>query len=453
MASPPRLLRRSPPRRALHERSESHANEITAPTLRVIGDSDAQIYASSPFPSHPSQILSPKGVEPGVKFEDGVSVSYEDNSMGASALGAERPSPLTISKGKAPARPLSPDDDETRSEIPTFDIPASIPAVDESLRRTQEKFDQILMDEGIDDDERLSDEIIQLPSVSNYRDGRAETLDTPPLTPNIGYNSSSEAIGSETSHNSLYSADSNGTVVRRKIRNRGSYSAFPPVARPTSSRSGRSFSTPVKPNPNLSRDSLSLISSSFSTPDRRVSSLPTYTILPQADDDNFTIQYPIVRPPTISGSWAESSFSSPKRPTRMSDHNGTERWNPHLSTVQSEETDEKSSTSIAMAEPGLPSNTSSWAIDNSATALHLYPPANAPRARSRDTASSSIRVVSESGDDLGDLPSPPLRSPGSAFFNALSKTLPVRDSQSRGTQAGLGSRGSFLRDSIPSWAR
>ena len=445
MSSPPRPPRRSPPRRALHERSDSHANEISAPTIRIIGDSDAQIYASSPFPIHPSQILSPKGRRPGLGFEDGISVSYEDSSAN------KGPSPTKSSKGKARAGANS---NGAISEGPTADTTQSPPISDETTQRSSIDARGLRVAQGIDDDERLSDEVIQLPSVPSGRDGRAEIAGPPSFTFDYGDNSSSEAITSKASHNSLSSADSSGTVVRTKARNRLSYSAFPPVPRPSSSRSGRSFSTPLQPTLNTSQDSLSPVSSSFTTPDRPVSSVPTYATLQPVHNNGFHLQYPVVRPPTVSGSWAESSISFPKRPLRMSDRNVPERWNPHLSTVMSEETEGgRSSASLRRGGSGGPSNTSSLAVDLASTSSNLSPPANPPYAYRGETASSSIRMVSEDGDNLANLPSPILRSQGSGFFSVLSGRKSTRDGERFGTQARPGSRGNMPSDSIPSWAR
>ena len=54
----PRTLRRSPPRRALHERSESETNTVVNPSIRVVPDS--LVFASTPFPTQPSQVLLPR---------------------------------------------------------------------------------------------------------------------------------------------------------------------------------------------------------------------------------------------------------------------------------------------------------------------------------------------------------------------------------------------------------
>ncbi|KAI9808535.1 MAG: hypothetical protein M1825_003684 [Sarcosagium campestre] len=54
--------RHSPKRRPLHERSDSHTNELNArtQTIRIVhSPNDDDVYASSPFPTLPSHVLSP----------------------------------------------------------------------------------------------------------------------------------------------------------------------------------------------------------------------------------------------------------------------------------------------------------------------------------------------------------------------------------------------------------
>ena len=57
--SPSPRLRRSPKRKALHERTDSHTNEVLRPTIRLVTEEDSKIYATSPFPTSERQILAP----------------------------------------------------------------------------------------------------------------------------------------------------------------------------------------------------------------------------------------------------------------------------------------------------------------------------------------------------------------------------------------------------------
>lgn len=59
----------SPVRKPLHERSNSHANQHSSPTIRLVQESADDIYQKYPVPSEPSQILSPPRHALGYGFE------------------------------------------------------------------------------------------------------------------------------------------------------------------------------------------------------------------------------------------------------------------------------------------------------------------------------------------------------------------------------------------------
>lgn len=294
MNSPPRPSRDSPPRRAaLHERSDSHTNERVSPTLRIIGNPQAQIYASSPFPTKPSQVLSPKVYDgQGSTFGPGVGASNDREPQGETRDDLEN----TLTTATSYSRPRSGD----ISDVFNTPMQATAQGADISTNF-------LAMDEGIDNDTtRVSDEIVQLPSVS----------------PGLG---SSEVYGTanprdashrrpvlQDSDGSLSSSNSTGTVIVKKTRDgrkRASYSAFPNTARPGSSKSNISLSTPQKPatGDTGGRDtSASPISPSspaspgYAMPrDRRISSVPLYA----SSQNSVNLQYPVIRPPSASASW------------------------------------------------------------------------------------------------------------------------------------------------------
>lgn len=69
MASPPRRLEPSPNRSqdlstryrpALAQRSQSQLNSGNTPSIRLVPEFDVDVYAKSPFPQLPSQILAPR---------------------------------------------------------------------------------------------------------------------------------------------------------------------------------------------------------------------------------------------------------------------------------------------------------------------------------------------------------------------------------------------------------
>ncbi len=168
----------------------------------------------------------------------------------------------------------------------------------------------LAMDEGNDNNtSRVSDDIVQLPSISPGLEsselyGAASPRDAP------------RQPVSKDSDASLSSSNSTGTVIVRKTRDgrkRASYSAFPNTARPGSSKSSLSLSTPQKP---AARDTgvtdplVSPISpNSPVSPDntmpheRRVSSVPLYANLHASSQNSVNLQYPVIRPPSASASW------------------------------------------------------------------------------------------------------------------------------------------------------
>ena len=476
MSSPPPRLRRSPKRRALHERSNSHANEIAKPTLRVVGDSDAKIYASTPYPTVESQILSPRGrrvFDPGL-----VSVSPESQPTSATPRD-DRPSDLISDPDHEQPRYSARNGSHSESPQPGTGSPSSHYA--EESPQTPEPsssigVDRLEMDGGIVHEEPALDEIVQLPSVHGGRGSRdASATISAPATPNHGNRASLRAIASVASQLSVDSTGSSDTVVvRRDARgppDRGSYALFPAPPRPGSSRSTRSFSTPTQPEIlDVNRVSLSPVSSTsptspvsplspdspkFPTPPSRVYQAPAYAESNTAvDRSRPSLQYPVIRP-AISGTRAVSGFVIPRRPLRMSSRIAEELRSSHLSTIQSEGTDERNSGSEGGPRTNRRSSiTSSLAVDRSSVSSY-YPPVPPKPAftRSRDFSNSTIRVVDEAGDDISNLPTPILRGQASGFFSLPAERDSNRNSHYSVTRSGAGSRGSFLRDSIPQWAR
>ena len=303
----PRPSKGSPPRRAaLHERSDSHTTERASPTLRIIGDPQAEIYASSPFPTKPSHILSPKEYDGQLStFGPGVGASNSREPQSETENDNEVPLNSATSYpqhggGSAGARDAfyTP----AQKTIPEPDTSTSILAMDEGIER---------------DTSRLSDEVVQLPSISPGLDssemyGSANRGDVP------------RQPASKDSDGSLSSSNSTGTVIVKRNRDRrkhASYSAFPSTARPSSSKSNQSLSTPQK---HVTRDTggsdspVSPISpSSPSSPgyaipqERRISSVPLYADLHASSQNSINLQYPVIRPPSASASWYVDSTIVP----------------------------------------------------------------------------------------------------------------------------------------------
>ncbi|KAL8744646.1 MAG: hypothetical protein Q9190_003129 [Brigantiaea leucoxantha] len=456
MASPPRSPRHSPPRRPLHERSDSQANQGASPTLRIVQEPHDYLRKTTPYPTHPSHILSPKkpsrqGLGPQV-FEDEGAVSQDGGPAGNFDFDSQQPPSFVKGKEKetddsqdnygSSVRPLSIGNPLPITVAPlNFSPPGNQTTLSYAPRHSLE------MDRDIEEEGRISDDIVQLPSLSD----KAEALENPII------HSSQQPIGPKTSEGSLSSSESTGTVVRHKIRpNRASYSAFPPSSRPASAKSGSSPSTPQRTFSQSPVESspISPLSSSFPTPEiHHATAVATGSRAHRIVSDPLNIQFPIVKPPTASGSWVDSSKSlandSTARQQRAVERDSG-RWNPHLSTVQSEVTDEKEDSGIwDVSSAGM--STTSLNATNQSDILQV--PTRPPPAlgQHRDLTGSTIRMVNESQDNVSNLLSPIPGSRGSAFYSVFSRES--RSFRRSGGQARPTSRGSFFRDSIPAWAR
>ena len=302
MNLPPRPSRGSPPRRAaLHERSESHTNERASPTLRIIGHPQAHIYASSPFPTKPSQILSPQVYDgQGSTFGPGVDVSN-----------GREPQSKTLDDVEDPLNTVTPSQLRSESGSGSDDTKNAFYAPTQGTTPglyTTTSF--LAMDEGIDNiPNRVSDEIVQLPSVSPGFEsselyGTANSKEAP------------RQPVSKDSDTSLSSSNSTGTVIvkrNRDGRKRASYSAFPNTARPGSSKSNLSLSPSPKPiirdmggrdSPVSPISPSSPVSPGYAVPhERRISSVPMYANLHVSSQNSVNFQYPVIRPPSASASW------------------------------------------------------------------------------------------------------------------------------------------------------
>lgn len=454
----PRPLKRSPPRKPLHERSESSTNEQASPTIRLVDNPLAHVYSSTPFPTHPSHILAPKSTKPSgaVSEEVGVSDRHGPTNVFGNSWAGETSTRYAKAKDAV-------DSEEENNESPaqSWPLPAS-----RRLSRTLEPASAnepnynasgrtFIIDQALDDD------IVELPSVASGPD----TLDSPYSISNTrresSYQQSQEPVVPKSSDGSLSSIDSTGTVIRTKPRdrpNRASYSAFPNVTRssnprsnipwgsvitPTKSDSGRPEvdTSPVSPVSPVSPESL------VSSPNQPSTSHRAVSLAPSDVSEGIRVQYPIVRPPTASGSWAETSENASKRPSRNPARNPN-RWNPHLSTVESEGMTDRSSGSLYFANSSHNSHAPSSRSET--PPLPVFPrSAYAPR---RDVAASTIRVVNER-EDVSTALAPIPGSRGSARPSMFSSYSDRGNRKSAIPATRPSSRGSFFRDSIPGWAR
>ncbi|KAG8532046.1 uncharacterized protein KY384_003683 [Bacidia gigantensis] len=450
MPSPPRQSRGSP-RRALHERSDSQANERGSPRPRSFVEPQAKYFEESPYPSRPSQILRPNGqfsapafLADAANLEEGDQISKWNlaGSRHGSDTGSFTQSHLsdvtvdTASKRESTAY-ATPNAGRSESAL-ALNPPAA------TIRRVTE-------------DEALSD-----------LHKSAASSDRQP--------------SNKDSDNSLSSTNTTGTVVVRKPRDgkkRASYSAFPYTGRPSSSRSNLSTPSSQRSSPRIPEEQSSLKSTgSPDTPDsptgfakeRKVSTASVnHTAPSQANQTR--LQYPVIKPPSVSGSWAESSHGPPQVPPRAAER-AQQCWNPHLSTVPSEG---RSSVSAERTSQGIWLSDSSRASKASSKLLSPRPSAERPPSapintlrlesdsdneaitsgsvspppvRPRDFSGSTIRVVEEEAPSRLDIP---YTIPGSRDSTNMEPAVPGNRMSAVVTRPS--SRASFFRDSIPAWAR
>ena len=392
-------------------------------------------------------------------FEDEISVSDDDGLSHESEQEIPATAPLRIRKSKI----IDAERDDNEPSLPSLstEIPSTSSVAPTYLPETRTGEPDVTnqdlsMAPGIRD-ERISDEIVQLPSVP----GRNEALGSHRYTQDFTLVPAQTSILPKSSEASLSSAESTGTVIRTMPNpSRGSYSAFPNYYQSNSSKSNASSTASFKPtseqsdglSPSSSGSPISPILSAFSTPETRHTPSISATASFQPAQNGITIQYPIVRPPTASGSWAESTPSAPTRPPRNANR-VSDRWNPHLSVVHSDEMEDRNSGTMWFPESrdvsaanSSPYNSSSY---NSRTGILAHP--QPTYSRTRDTTDSTIRVVHEDGDGLTALPEPIPGSRNSGYYTVQSGKS-VREKRNP-LQTRPSSRGSFLRDSIPAWAR
>lgn len=514
--SPPSQPRDHPPQRpALHERSESQANRRPPPSLRVVGQPDASIYDTSPFPTKPSQVLRPSRKERGRgQLSDPStqgSPQNAGNSWGASSLFFAGRSQF----GGLREHPPGQDTQRSSADVSFYSTSTdeSVSRDDPGIRTSTSFLTEIDQEHGEEEPEsqagkgRVSaDSILQLPSVPPRADGH--TL-PPTLTPEGNLD---RQPANKDSDGSLNSTNSTGTVIVKKTRDgrkRASYSTFPFI-RPSSSKSNVTVTTPPRTARKLSEETigpqpLALASSPPSTSrrpstDRQSLSGSNASDTPHAHRESVEYQYPIVRSQQVSASWAESSSAS--QAASQTTARGSGRWNPHLSTVQSEGTGsysgERSSQGTELISPSHSSDSSSNMLsdprlstdyppvprrslyhDLDLQASHGYAtmpgPSNStfpvPGAvRPRDVSGSTIRSVNER-DEVAYPPAGRARDASGTTVrlvseqeemtagSTLSEAKPtgtlraVPRENSRNPVFRPTSRASFFRDSIPTWAK
>lgn len=461
MTSPSRHY--SPKRQALAERSDAHNNKVAFPSVRIVEDDpETYIYSKTPFPTKTSQLLFPRHRQGLLSEEDGLDSDKIASEAFVTTRIGHRPGK---GKGKLIAKTGSNTLDAKSPS--TFDGSSSAPNRSPIITPTSSSPTRLQSSADLNTnlEERVSDEIIQLPSIPEPFISTCSTClpQSSTLAPALPDTTALDRMVSKPSEESISSSATTGTVQRTRPTDgprRASYTAFPPLDRPSSSWSARSASAPFSPsNPavNYSGDPFPSSSQRYPPPERRrISSVPSQADIQAAIDSGASLQYPVIRPPTVSGFWADSTVNIPKRPARTHGEDAPRRWNPHLSTVHSGSTDETSNEEISLSAQygGTGSIDPSMAVEEQSGPSDALEPPRPLFPRNRDGTGSTIRVVNESDDKPKDAPPQTLRSRASGVLSILSSSSVKRKAPKSGeVRTEPGSKGSFLRDSIPAWAR
>lgn len=415
----------SPKRRALHERTQSQTNERppSSSVRLVTSKEDADVYASSPYPTRPEHVLLPK---PGKgRGYDDAGFGVSDAARNLSSATVEKSIPRPVAPGKS--------HDET-AEVARPPITPTIKHV------AQESSSSSASSQLLPPPPSIADALSSCSSSPNV------IPIGPPSSPNlVPLNTSSPnlvPIGSSSpnfvrgrSGSSISSLNSLGTVIRtyigatqwdgvafseRSNSQPQSLGSSPPIRGPGSPQSASTFALPSAE----SNGSRPATASSRRTPS--ISEIQAFV------DSGIAIQYPTIRAPSAS-SWADSASSVPvPSPLRLMSDRSSARWNPNLSTIQSDWTEERQ---LSLATPSLGST--------------LPEPARPAPAR------ASIRPVHDAeGDEhldyLTNLPTSQHRRANSAFHSSNSSGSRKNSIQS---VRRTGSGSSLVLNTIPVWAR
>ncbi|KAL2007248.1 hypothetical protein VTN00DRAFT_8686 [Thermoascus crustaceus] len=432
MRSPVHSRASSPKRRALHERTQSQTNERPPfSSVRLVNSKeDADVYASSPYPTKPEHVLLPKPGK-GQGYDDaGFGVSDAPRNLSSATGRVEKSLPDPVAPGKL--------HDET-AEVVRPPITPTIKHV------AQESSSSSASSQLLPPPPSIADALSSSSSSPNVIPiGPPSSPNLVPLntsSPNIvPIGSSSPNFVRERSGSSISSLNSLGTVIRTYLGatqwdgvafSEGSNSqpqslrSSPPVRGPGSPRSTSPFALPSAD----SNGSRPATASSHRTPS--ISEIQAFV------DSGIAIQYPTIRAPSAS-SWADSASSVPvPSPLRLMSDRSSARWNPNLSTIQSDWTEEHQ---LSLATPSLGSS--------------LPEPARPAPARVSNKSSSIRPVHDAEGDEhpdyLTNLATSQHRRTNSAFHSSNSSGSRENSLQS---VRRTGSGSSLVINTIPVWAR
>ena len=472
--SPPSSRSASPLRRPLHDRSNSQTNQYSGPTIRIVEDPGSDVYSKTPFPSQPSQILSPRK-KPGYAFESRGRRVSDAGSVANAVAKIEAgttlvPKPLQSKKAIRQSTSTSISDADTlvASSFSPSSSRFSTGSTPQSSIFQEEKGLEILQEEA-----SLS------PQKSTIR------AVTPSTSSSSGHDSGEgHALTPRASAASLASTASVDTLANlpsgHERQSSSNSLASPNYHKHTSSSESNNQKQASSTNteqrqliPKASTESFALSDYSYSSERPPSSANPSHTIHAARQvslTSNVRVHYPIVRSPSASSLWAESRESLPIITSRMNPRTSqVHHWSSQLSTIHSES--DRGSRSIERRSHSV-SGQSNSRDDNGGIYTHV------PRRRgtvgsvsSSDNVSSNFtessvvmplplfspitgpsydeRDSEERQDTISPLQSPPLRNKRSF--------LRRHDSDSRSSSSRPGSSQSdistFIHNTIPAWAR
>lgn len=455
----------SPTRRALQQRSDSQINVTSAPTIRIVAESGPEVYSKSPFPTLPSQILSPSYVHGPEYLDQDARVS--DDTQPTNAYAKEASEEPLVPRPLQPRKSVRHSTSTTTSEAET--ITASSLVTPSSSHFSQSTSPPSTPP---DDSELPEHKLPALPeeSTPELDVSRSTIRKVIPSSPN-----EEQPLTTTRSETSIPTSASSDTVTSsKKEASSPNYYVFQPPPEDESSgptlKRKRDFSNLKKPlpKPYESVESIAFSDASYSSVSERPRSASnpataSNAVIRAAIESGVKIQYPVVQPPSASGSWAESS--SRPQPTKTSPSMNdsfvrSPQWTSRLSTIPSESERNSQSVDGSGRRSGsqnyggnggrrrtissmISSEGSGVWTGSSETGSIPMPPPLFINNRALPPPPPPGRDSEEGDDTLGELHSPPLRQQRSGFLQRIRSRPTSSDS--------VNSQLSFAGDL--SWAR
>jgi hypothetical protein len=444
----------SPPRRPLHDRSNSQTNERQGPTIRIVSDSDTDVYSKSPYPSHPSQLFPPRNAGSGYVFESqGSGVSDYGSSTNA-----HRPSGRPYQTHTLVPKPLQPRRG-IRTSASTSTSEAETSLTGSTLSPSSPRFSQ-------DTTPPTSPIVPSQEKTTGLEDLKEESPPRPTIRAVPATPEHAPELTAQTSKTSLVSSTSESTIHYHERSSSASSSNLPPPPR-TLKHAKRPFYVYPRSKKQASaiHQSTESLVSSLGSSDRPETS-STYAAQPhvarQATIQKAAqIQYPLVRAPQTSGSWVDTQPPTQSSSSRMTDRASGHKWSSQLSTIQSESDWNSQSVSggshFSVRSPHGANVTSEVStggdsVSSPSNTSVAYPPPLFTGQRQADG-----RYSDEHEDTLAELQSPPLRQQRSGYFSRFSPDPRPSSSRSRRSSLRPSSSSSdlanFIANTIPAWAR